>query len=464
MEAASLEATLPAHGSRGRLLRVLGISFGLAVTIGGVIGMGILRTPGEAAAYLPHAWLFMGVWVVGGIYALLGTISVAELGAMLPRDGGFYVYARRTFGPFVGFIIGWSDWLSTCGTTAAIALVIGEYTGQLFPALAGQQVAVGVAVTVAFALLQWRGVRWGGRAQEITSLLKALAFLALLTACFILGNRNPLGNVAAQFITGAGSSQPGLLFSFALVASIIKAMQGVIYTYDGWYNIIYFGEEVRDPARNVPRSMIGSMFLVTGIYILVNLALLYVLPLQRIAGQTLAVGAAASAVFGNYGGTIIAALATVSMLSTINANNLITPRILFAMSRDGLFSEKAIKVNRGGTPTVTLFVSTAVAVLFIVLGKRIEKVFAVLAFFFVVNYTVSFLAVFVLRRREPELARPYRAWGYPWTTGLALIGSIAFLAGAAVSDLENSIYALVLLAASYPIFLLLKWISRERAK
>src|SRR5918911_4332867 len=185
MEAASLEATLPAHGSRGRLLRVLGISFGLAVTIGGVIGMGILRTPGEAAAYLPHAGLFMGVWIVGGIYALLGTINVAELGAMLPRDGGFYVYARRALGPYAGFVVGWSDWLSTCGTTAAVSILIADYAGALFPALAGRSALVALFITVAVAVLPWRGIRWGSRFQNTTSLFKALAFVALVAACFI---------------------------------------------------------------------------------------------------------------------------------------------------------------------------------------------------------------------------------------------------------------------------------------
>ncbi|HKC62556.1 MAG TPA: APC family permease [Pyrinomonadaceae bacterium] len=456
METVSAESSLFADQRRGRLLRVLGFGFGLAVTIGGVIGMGILRTPGEIAAELPRTWLFIGVWLVGGLYALLGTISVAELGAMIPRSGGFYIFARHTFGPYAGFVIGWSDWLSTCGTTAAVALVIGEYTTALFPALEGRDVQVAVFATVAFAILQWRGVLWGGRTQEITSSLKALAFLALIAACFILGNKSSAvtGNVAQ-------SAQTNALVSFALFSGIIKALQGVIYTYDGWYNLIYFGEEVREPERNIARSMIGSVVLVIAIYVLVNLALLYVLPLSEIAGQKLAVGAAANAIFGDYGGKIIAALATISMLSTVNANNLIAPRILFAMSRDRLFSEKAVKVNRGGTPTVTLFVSTLVAVLFIVLSERLEKVFAVLAFFFVINYGITFLSVFVLRRREPERPRPFRAWGYPWTTGLVLLGSIAFLVGAFLDDPQDGIYVLVLLAASYPAFLLLRLIHKK---
>src|SRR5205085_8572955 len=151
--------------SRGRLLRVLGVAFGLAVTVGMTIGMGILRTPGEVAARLPDARLFMLAWLLGGLYVLLGAVSVAELGTMMPRSGGQYVYVRHALGAYPGFIVGWSDWLSTCGTIAAVALVIGEYAGALTPRLAGREVPLALAGTLAFALLQWRGVRWSGRAQ-----------------------------------------------------------------------------------------------------------------------------------------------------------------------------------------------------------------------------------------------------------------------------------------------------------
>jgi APA family basic amino acid/polyamine antiporter len=447
---AIIEATLPAGRSGNRLLRVLGVGFGIAVTIGGVIGMGILRTPGDVAAQLPRRWLFIGVWIVGGLYALLGTISVAELGTMLPRSGGFYIFVRRALGPYAGFVVGWSDWLSTCGTSAAVAIVVGEYTSALFPRLAGRSVAIAAVVVVGFAVLQWRGVRWGSNAQQLTSLLKALAFIALICACFLLGGGDAR---PSELSTPLNSGWPPVL-------AFVLAMQGVIYTYDGWYNMIYFSEEVRHPERDIPRSMIGSMLLVTLLYLLINLALLYVLPLSRIAGEKLAVGAAALAVFGDRGATVISVVATVSMLSTINANNLIAPRILFAMSRDGLFSKRAVRVNPGGTPTITLFVSTAAAVLFILSGT-FEKVLALLAFFFVVNYAMTFVSVFVLRWREPETPRPFRACGYPWTTLLVFAGSLAFLIGAIMSDTRNSIYALLLLTASYPAFLLLKRTRKE---
>jgi APA family basic amino acid/polyamine antiporter len=435
---------------RGHLLRVLGVAFGLAVIVGGVIGMGILRTPGEVAARLPDARLFLGVWVLGGLYALVGTVSVAELSTMLPRSGGFYVFARRALGEYPGFVIGWSDWLSTCGTVAAIALVVGEYAGTLVPRLAGRNAQVALCATVAFALLQWRGVRWGAYTQELTSLVKTLAFAALIVACFVIGGHDH--NVAAP----AQAVPHGL----ALLPALVLALQGVIYTYDGWYNTIYFGEEVRDSARSIPRAMLGGVLLVIAVYLSLNVALIYVLPMAQLAGAPLAAGAAAAAIFGPRGGTIISALATVSLLAAVNAYTMTGPRVLFAMSRDGLGWRRATSVNVGGTPTVALLISTLATTVMIIFSGTFERLLAALAFFFVTNYAVAFISVFVLRRREPEAARPYRAWGYPWTTGAALAGSIAFLIGAVAGDTANSVYALVLLALSYPAFLLLKWRKR----
>jgi APA family basic amino acid/polyamine antiporter len=430
------------------LLRVLGVSFGLAVAIGNTIGAGILRAPGEVAAQLPNVWLFLSVWVAGGLYALLGAISMAELATMLPRSGGQYVYAYRALGSYAGFIVGWSDWISTCGSTAAVAIVIGEYSGVLVPALAGRGQSIAVFVAIAFALLQWRGVRWGSSAQQLTTLLKALAFIALIVACFALGK----GGAFTE--TG---TQPAMKSS--LLVALVLALQAVIFTYDGWTGVIYFSEEVREPARDIPRALFGGVLSIIAIYLLVNLALLYVLPLSEMASQNLAAGAAAQKIFGAHGDTIIRALTIISMLSSINAFQLMATRVLFAMSRDELFTHRAVRVNEGGTPTVALFISTLVAVLFILSGT-FEKVVAVLAFFFVASYAISFTSLFVLRWREPDAPRPFRAWGYPWTTGLALLGSVAFLVGAVVSDRQNSFRALLLLAASYPAFILLRRLAR----
>src|SRR5215208_5536566 len=389
--------------SRGHLLRVLGVGFGLAVIIGNTIGAGIFGAPGTIANQLPHAGIFLLIWVIGGLYALLGAMSLAELGTMIPRSGGQYVFSRYALGEYAGFIVGWSDWISSCGSTAAVALVVGTFSEALVPAVAGKGPGIAAAVTILFAVLQWRGIVWGSTIQNLTSLLKALAFLALIIAAFALGGSGALT-----------SSQPSST-SAITGSAVVLSLQAVIYTYDGWAGVIYFSEEVKHPARDIPRALFGGVLSIAAIYLLVNVALLYVLPVSGIAGKEFAAGEAANVIFGVYGDTIFRSLTIVSMLSGINALHLMATRVIFAMSRDGLFTKKAAAVNEGGTPTIALALSLLVALLFIILGQRFDVVISVLAFFFVANYILSFISLFVLRRREPEKPRPYRAWGYPFT-------------------------------------------------
>jgi len=432
----------------GHLLRVLGVGFGLAVIIGNTIGSGIFRTPGQIAEHLPNVWLFLFVWVIGGTYALLGAVQIAELGTMLPRSGGQYVFARHALGEYAGFISGWGDWISTCGSTAAVAIVIGEFSGVLFPIFSGWEVPLAITITVLFAALQWRGIAWGSSSQNITSFIKALAFVALIGACFIFGKGTPASNPTLPVPSG-----------FSLVAAFVISLQAVIFTYDGWTGVVYFSEEVEQPDRNIPRSLFLGILSIIIIYLLVNVALIYVLPIAKIAGRDFVVGLAANEIFGKRGDTVFRSLTILSMLSAVNAYHLMATRVLFAMSRDGLFTAKATAVNKGGTPTFALSISVIVAVMFIVFGRTFGRVLAVLAFFFVANYMLSFISVFVLRRREPERERPYRAWGYPWTTAAVLLGSVLFLAGAMASDTRNSTYALGLLVISCPLFYL---INRSR--
>lgn len=426
------------------MLRVLGVGFGLAVIIGNTIGAGIFRAPGQIAAQLPHPWIFLGIWLAGGVYALLGAISVAELGTMIPRSGGQYVFSRYALGEYAGFIVGWSDWISSCGSTAAVALVVGTFSGALFPALSGKGPAIAATAAILFAVLQWRGIVWGSTVQNLTSLLKALAFVLLILAGFAFGGG------------GALTSTESYSTSVVTMAAVIASLQAAIYTYDGWSGVIYFSEEVQNPARAIPRALLGGVLTIMAIYLLVNLTLLYVLPISGIAGKEFAAGEAANVIFGRYGDTIFRSLTIVSMLSAINALHLMATRVIFAMSRDGLFTQRAAVVNVGGTPTVSLFLSASVAVLFIVFGQTFESVITILAFFFVANYILSLISLFVLRFREPDKPRPYRAWGYPVTPALALVGSLLFLAGAIYADRQNSLYALLLLAASYPVFRLVK--------
>jgi len=422
--------------------------FGIAAAVGNTIAAGIVRAPGDIAQWLPRPILFFSVWVIGGLYALVSAPSMAELGAAIPRSGGQYNFSRRAIGEYAGFIVGWSDWLSTCGTAAAVAIVIAEYSGALVPVLAGavKLKVIAVGVIVGFFLLQWRGISWGSRTQLVTSAVKALAFLIVVVACFLLGgNARPISPSPIPPPTPSG---------WPLAIAVMLGLQAVLYTIDGWDGIVYFGEEIRNPGRDVPRAVFGSVFSIMGIYLLLNAAVLYVLPINEIAGNTFSVGTAVSRVLGRYGDPIFRTIMLISLLSCLNANQLFCSRTLYAMSCDGLFFRRVAGVNAGGTPVLALFLSTVVGVLF-VLGS-FERVIAMLSFFFVSNYALSYTSLFVLRKRQPEMDRPYRAWGYPWTTAIALAGSILFLGGSMATDRQNAPLALLLLVCSYPVFLLLK--------
>jgi APA family basic amino acid/polyamine antiporter len=452
--------------------------FGMAAAIGNTIAAGIVRTPGNVAKLLPNAWMFIGVWIVGGLYAFSGASSMAELGAAIPRSGGQYNFSRRALGDYAGFIVGWSDWLSTCGTAAAVAIVIAEYSGHLFPILAGATNVeiISVAIIFGFGILQWRGIKWGSGAQLSTAAMKTGAFLILVIACFLLGG--PAHKAAMQ----SGASSLPLPTGWPLAIAIMFGLQAVIYTVDGWDGVIYFGEEVRNPGRDIPRAIFGSVFSIMGIYLLLNLIALYVLPMKDIAGNNFALGSVADRVFGSLGDPIIRSIMVVSMLSCMNANQLFCTRTLYAMSCDGLFFRRATRVNAGGTPTVSLLLSTIVGVLFVLISfysenasRAFDRVIAMLSFFFVANYTLSYSSLFILRRRQPQLNRPYKAWGYPWTTGIALAASVLFLMGSLLPDFLDAVragkywppspamLALIALFLSYPVFRALKWASREAA-
>lgn len=423
---------------------MLGVVFGLSVIIGNTVGSGILRTPGEIAQHLPSVGLFLGVWVMGGLYAALGANSLAELGTMMPESGGFTVFVRRGLGPYAGFVIGWSDWLSTCSSLALGAIVIGEYTAALLRWPTTLASTIGSAVIVAFAVLQWIGVKSGSRAQTVTAIAKTAAFFVLIVACFLVGSS----------LTTAQTAPLRVPHGFALLTALVLSMQAVIFTYDGYYAVTYFSGEVTNPARDIPRSIFGGLAAVALLYVLVNLAFVYVLPLSRMAGDPFVAGSAARVVFGAHGDTVIRIVMIVSLLSAVNAFQLMASRVLYRLGALG-FLRSAEYVNAGGTPTVALLLSAVVCVAMVVTGT-FELVLAITAFFFVANYTLTFLSLLLLRKNEPAAPRPYRAKGHPWTTVGVFVLSVAFLAGAVAADTRNSIYSLILLGLSWPLYRILR--------
>lgn len=440
-----------APSQRG-LLRVLGLITGLAITFGGIVSLGILRAPGEVATQLPDPWWYMATWIAAGVFVLFSTASAAELATALPRAGAYYVYAHRSLGPFVGFVSGWTDWLNWCGATAMTIIVINEYLHLLTPAIPRFSLALCLAIAISFALIQWRGVKWGTAVHNAASMIKAVIFAVLIIACFVLAGGE--GSEAEAAVP------PSMPVGWAAVAmAFIVALRGVLYAYDGWVFTAYFSEEMEDPDRTIPRSMFIGVGIVIAVYLLINVALLRMLPMSEIVGAELAVGRAVETVFGPLAETLITAFLTGFLIVGINLGYMFAARVVYAMSTDGLFFRQCRLVNKGGTPTVALAASLAVTIIFLMFSGSFVMLVEALAFFTVVNYAILFLSVFILRRKEPDLPRPYRAWGYPWTTALTLAGALAFLAGNVIGGTGVSLTALAVVVASYPLYLLFRRIN-----
>lgn len=429
----------PSAGAR-TLRRVLGVGFGVAVGVGSMIGAGILRAPADVAARLPTPALFLGVWLVGGLYALLGSNAIAELAVLLPRSGGQYVYAREAFGPYVAFVVGWNDWLSSAGSVAAIAITLAESIAALVGGGARVVPLAALAAVAAATAILLSGVRVGDRAQRLTSALKAAALLALVAACVAVRGAPP-----AAAPPGAG----------ATLAAFVLALQGVIYAYDGWTGPIYFTGELRDPVREVPRALFGGVLSVLALYLAVNGAFLAVLPIDAMGRSTLVAADVARVLAGARGATLVHWLVIVALPSAVVANLLLGSRVAYAMGRDGAAPRRLARVSRADVPGDAL-VATAVAVALFAATGAFERVINVCAFLFVASYVVSFAAVFVLRRRAPHAPRPVRAWAHPWTTGLALAGSTAFLAGVVAADPRGALVSLACVAATVPAYLALR--------
>jgi len=368
---------------------------------------------------------------------------------MITRSGGQYVIVRRGLGEYPGFVVGWTDWISICGAMSLGAMVITEYLEPLVPALTGRRPAVGVVLVLAFGLLLWRGIRIGDISQQILSALKAVAFGVLIGLCLVLP--------APAHQAGAAAALPA---GMAMVTAVVLGLQSVIYTYDGWNGPLYFGEEVLNPGQGIPRSMVLGVLVVIAIYLLVNVAFVRVLGIERMAGDPFVAASAGKALFGPRGDLVIRLLVVVSILSAINACALMAPRVLLAMSRDGLLHPAFETVSPAGTPTVAHWATIGVVSGFILTGT-FDTVLALCAFFYVVGYLLSFLSVFALRHKEPDTPRPFRVPGFPTTTAVVVVGSAAFLIGALVLDWGNSWKSLVLLAVSAPVY---GWVAGARRR
>lgn len=438
--------------TQGSLLRVLGVGFGVAVIVGGAVGVGILRTPGAIAGMLGTPALILLAWALGGTYALLQANNLAELATAIPSSGGPYIFARRALGPYGGFVVGWADWLSLVVAMAYLPLAFGEFAARLVPVLAGREALVAVTALLAVLALQLHGVRTGSRLQEGIAILKGAALIAFVILCLSVPAAPSTGvPVAPGGVTpGAGSSG---LVSFA------GALQLIIGAYGGWYAAAFFGGEQRDPARGIPRALIIGVVSMTALYLAMNVAYLRVLPMPEFVSSTLPAASAVQRVLGGSADRAVTALSMLLLLGIINAISMIAPRALFALARDGLFFERASVVNAGGTPAGATVITVAIAFALAFTGT-FARLFALTAFLIIVVDATNNVSLLLLRRREPALPRPYRAVAAPASTIVSLVAALALLVGFIASDPRTAAIAVAFIAASYPLFRLATRSSR----
>ncbi len=398
----------------GELHRILRVRDGLAVTVGIVIGAGILRTPGLIAGYLGSPLAILGVWFLGGIVVALSTLVLAEMAAALPEAGGKYVYAREAYGPQVGFLAGWSELLVTRAFSgAAKAVVIAEYLVLLLGR--GSVRLLAAAVVVGFFFLHSRGLRLGRGFQNVSTVVKVLLLLAMCAAGILGGDGRGFGatmDVAPEF---AG------LLGFAL------AYQAVAFAYYGWEDAAKMAEETDNPGRSLPRILVGGAATVAGLYLLINVAFLSALTPQEMSGSPLVAADALRGTFGTAAGTVVTVASLVILLSSLNVNFLGMPRVAFGLARNGLAPSRFTRVGERGTPGPALVFVSAV-----ILGLAVTGAFEFLIrFMMTVAITVDLVVlsgIFRLRRLRPELARPRRVPLYPWIPAAAVLLHVIVLA------------------------------------
>jgi APA family basic amino acid/polyamine antiporter len=411
--------------------------FVLAVTVGGVIGLGILRSPGEIAEVVTQPLPYLALWLFAGLFVLLSTAVCAELVGMTPRSGGMYSLVRRAYGPYPGFVIGWVDWLTYATDIALKSVVIVEFTALLFPEAAAWDTPLAITISTAFAAIQLRGIGLGALIQVSTTSLIGLIIVVLsLVLLFV----DPP-------VTGFVSQAPAAS-SIGRWSLVIAA---IIFTYDGWLYASYFSGEIRDGPGAVARSCIKAMIIVLGLYLLLNVALVKSVGLGTLAGSELALARALELAVHPAAGLFVLVAAILILLSHQNLLYMSAPRILQALAVDGLMVRRAGNVSKGGNPVFAVLVTWLVSIGLILRGG-FEFLLLLSAFFYVPLYLALIVGIFILRRREPGSERPYRAWGHPYSTIVCLVGWTIITFYQAYAERETALYALVMVAVSWPVY------------
>jgi basic amino acid/polyamine antiporter, APA family len=393
------------------LARALGVFQASSIVVGTVIGTGIFLKPRVIATYLDSPLLILSVWVVGGALSLLGALSYAELGAMFPEAGGEYLFMRETYGRPWGFLWAWTYFVcAKIGSIAALGAGFAIYLKAFVPldgfleALAAL-VAIGIVTAVNVV-----GVAAGGRLQAFLTLLKIGSLLTIMGLAFA----SPSGSFAHLVVSGAAGPRPGAVGALGL------ALVAVLWAYDGWNDLVMVSGEIKDPQRNVFRSLFWGMALIVLLYLGANAAYLYAIPVSAMPHAERVAEAAVSGVLGGRGASVLSGIILVSILGALNGSILSGARIPYAAAVDGVFPAPLGRVHpRHRTPVVSLvaqgLMAAALIVLFTALGiGHFDAITDMVIFAEWAFYGMCAAGVIVLRRTRPDLSRPYRAWGYPW--------------------------------------------------
>ena len=427
------------QGSAKTLPRKLGPWTGIAVVVGVIIGSAIYQVPSSIAAETGSLMGVALVWVVGGLISLFGALSVAELATMYPEAGGPYAYLRAAFGKPLAFLFGWMWLLTTPFSWAAQALAFAYYLGTLVPLGGAGTHAVAALLITVISAIQYRSVNMGAVVQNISTGTKLVALMGLALALFLLAPQ-PTANLGSA---AAGSLKWGGL-GIALVASL--------WAYDGWANLTPLSGEMREPQRNLPRAFIGGTLVTLAVYLIMNAAFLMALPFGELSASKAVAADAVTAVLGHGGTVVIALLVMVSTFGSLNGSIMSDPRVFYAMAEDRLFFKSVGKVHpRFETPHVAIVFSWVLAVIYVLFRDYLQ-----LAAAYVLGIwpflALSVIGLFILRRRKPELARPYKAFGYPLIPALFVVGTFLVIGGSLYSDPWSTSISLGVTLAGLPVY------------
>ncbi len=440
-------------GATSVLARGLGLWDTSLLVLGLVIGGGIFLTPSGIARAVPNASWILGLWVVGGLLAIAGGFVYAELGAMMPRAGGMYVYFREAFGDLPAFLYAWvAFWVILIGADAAVAIGFAQYLSVFFPALSSANVVlaagpfaisaaqlVAVALTLVLSATHYVGIREGARVQGV---LTSMILLALLWIA----------------VGGAFADAPASVASAAApvtaltLAGLGTALVAIFWTYYGWNEIVAVAGEVSDPRRNLPLALLLGTGIVTLLYVAVNAVFLKAIPAAEMGGVGEPAAVAATRLFGGRAAFLIALTVTAAAAGCTSAGLAPAPRIVYALAQDGLFPSPFARVHpRFRTPSFGIVVQ-ALWMCLLCLSGRYEQLYTYATFFVILAYAATGIALFVLRRTQPDLVRPYRCWGYPLVPA-AFVGSTVLLAANTVREQPaETLAGLGILLLGLPVF------------